>query len=728
MKLLEREMLDVQHNGPIADSSHSYLIHKNHICISSQEANIASFCLRYLTFECFNKNLAEKEIKDFLLKGYYAFQDYAVAHWIDHLAPTVSGALQKGSSDSYNLSEYVRAFLQQHTVRLAVRVEDLDFVKTIEAWAYLARDRKSIEEHLDLEHGIRRIRQVLEEFVGHLSLDDCRRDSLAWFYGSDWFKCPRPWCDWFHEGFDKKAARDRHVRQHERPFCCTFGGCPAATLGYQSESELKRHLHDSHLTADDGGWKFPLPKKKNDVDIWQAAAKGDLETVRKLVEGGIDLNKTSRPKGGLTALNLAVRNMDSDMVNFLLAKGADVNFRGSPGARQETPLFLAVSLGSEIMTRLLMEEGADLESKDRNARTPLSWAAEKGQEALVRLLLEKGADPTSKDKSGRTALSWAAEMGHEALVSLLLEKGADPKSKGKSGQTLLWWAAEKSNDALVSLLLEKGADPKSKDKSGQTLLWWAAEKSNDALVSLLLEKGADPKSKDKSGQTLLWWAAEKGNQALMSLLLEKGADPESQDGLWQRTPLSWAAEKGHEALVKLLLEMKADPESKDKFGQTPLWWAAEKGHETLVELLLEKGADPEFKDNFGQTLLWGAAEKGHEALVRLLLEKGADPESQDRFGQRTPLWAAAEKGHEALVRLLLENGADPESKDIFGETLLSWAAEKGDEALVRLLLEKGADPDSKDVNGQTPLWWAVEKGHKAVVRLLVEKGPKIESS
>jgi ankyrin repeat protein len=38
-----------------------------------------------------------------------------------------------------------------------------------------------------------------------------------------------------------------------------------------------------------------------------------------------------------------------------------------------------------------------------------------GHEAVVKLLLEKGAELESKDKDGRTPLSWAAENGHEAV-------------------------------------------------------------------------------------------------------------------------------------------------------------------------------------------------------------------------------------------------------------------------------------------------------------------------
>ena len=47
-------------------------------------------------------------------------------------------------------------------------------------------------------------------------------------------------------------------------------------------------------------------------------------------------------------------------------------------------------------------------------------AVERGQEAVVKLLLEKGAQLESKDNYGQTSLSYAAGNGHEAVVKLLL--------------------------------------------------------------------------------------------------------------------------------------------------------------------------------------------------------------------------------------------------------------------------------------------------------------------
>ena len=42
----------------------------------------------------------------------------------------------------------------------------------------------------------------------------------------------------------------------------------------------------------------------------------------------------------------------------------------------------------------------------------------------MKLLIEKGAELDSKDNDGRTPLSHAVSRGHEAVVKLLIEKGA----------------------------------------------------------------------------------------------------------------------------------------------------------------------------------------------------------------------------------------------------------------------------------------------------------------
>src|SRR5271170_3505133 len=107
----------------------------------------------------------------------------------------------------------------------------------------------------------------------------------------------------------------------------------------------------------------------------------------------------------------------------------------------------AAYFGVHEAANTLIRRGLSLDLKDSYSQTPLSWAAEKGHEAVVKLLLEKGAELETKDKRhGQPPLSWAAEKGHEAVVKLLLEKGAE-----------LLLAAKKRHEAVVKLLLEKGA-------------------------------------------------------------------------------------------------------------------------------------------------------------------------------------------------------------------------------------------------------------------------------
>ena len=44
------------------------------------------------------------------------------------------------------------------------------------------------------------------------------------------------------------------------------------------------------------------------------------------------------------------------------------------------------------MVKVLLEKGAEIESKDKDGRTPLSWARKGGDEGAVKVLLDKGAD------------------------------------------------------------------------------------------------------------------------------------------------------------------------------------------------------------------------------------------------------------------------------------------------------------------------------------------------
>ncbi|KAK5660449.1 hypothetical protein OQA88_12994 [Cercophora sp. LCS_1] len=179
--------------------------------------------------------------------------------------------------------------------------------------------------------------------------------------------------------------------------------------------------------------------------------------------------------------------------------------------KQMSSLHLTAFLGVYEAVQHLLQHSRRVDLYDSFSRTPLSWAAANGHEVVAKLLLEKGADIEAKDNNdGQTPLFWAAANGHEAVVKLLLEEDANIEAKDDHGQTPLSWAAVKGREGVVKLLLKEGANIEVKDgDNGGTPLLWAAVRGHKAVVKLLLEKGANIEAKDNNGQTPLSWAAER---------------------------------------------------------------------------------------------------------------------------------------------------------------------------------------------------------------------------
>jgi len=81
-----------------------------------------------------------------------------------------------------------------------------------------------------------------------------------------------------------------------------------------------------------------------------------------------------------------------------------------------------------------------------------------GDADAVRLLLDAGADPNTRNEAGATALMWAVDDADK--TRLLLRRGADPNVKSDDGRTALLAAtAGHPSAAVVRLLLDYGANP-----------------------------------------------------------------------------------------------------------------------------------------------------------------------------------------------------------------------------------------------------------------------------
>uniref|UniRef100_A0A8B9J4A9 Uncharacterized protein n=1 Tax=Astyanax mexicanus TaxID=7994 RepID=A0A8B9J4A9_ASTMX len=96
--------------------------------------------------------------------------------------------------------------------------------------------------------------------------------------------------------------------------------------------------------------------------------------------------------------------------------------RGTESSR--TPLMYAVSLQDpgtrSKFTHLLLEKGADVNSRDEHGRTALSLACELGHLDAVKILVQFNADPEVTDTWGNSALMYAAYGGHNQILEFLM--------------------------------------------------------------------------------------------------------------------------------------------------------------------------------------------------------------------------------------------------------------------------------------------------------------------
>jgi ankyrin repeat protein len=239
--------------------------------------------------------------------------------------------------------------------------------------------------------------------------------------------------------------------------------------------------------------------------IAAAMYKGNAETVRELLAGGANIE--ARDMEGATALMQASTKGNVEVVKALLAGGADVNAKSSQG--ETSALMMAAGNGRLETTRVLLASGADVNAKAGKTALMLAAGAlldppggntyissgdpatNYNHDGVVRLLIQSGADPNTKTDKGETALMFAAINNRTTAVRSLLNAGAEIDTKDDVvGYTALMHAAERGHTETVKELIKAGADLNARNKNNDTALTLAEKSKQDVVVKLLEVAGA----------------------------------------------------------------------------------------------------------------------------------------------------------------------------------------------------------------------------------------------
>lgn len=198
--------------------------------------------------------------------------------------------------------------------------------------------------------------------------------------------------------------------------------------------------------------------------LHMASSQGLAEVVRILLEkvskGERQVNINAVDECGRTALILASQEGHLDIVQELLAEGADLNVEGYDG---DTALSLALEqCDSRVVKFLLDQEGINVKAGSWYAsleRGPLIRAIQGGDKATLHEVLARtsNSEINERDRFGMTPLSVAVARGDRRVAALLLQ---DPRinlqndhNRDCFGRSLLWWVKSCGDHKLEKLLV-----------------------------------------------------------------------------------------------------------------------------------------------------------------------------------------------------------------------------------------------------------------------------------
>ena len=199
---------------------------------------------------------------------------------------------------------------------------------------------------------------------------------------------------------------------------------------------------------------------------------------------------------GVQALAVAAAKGDVELVNNLVAEGADVNGTGFEGAR------------------------------------PLVWAWGHNNLKGMEALLKNGADPNF-EFSGRDFINYTVDEKTTNYLELILKYGANPDGLDADSAPIHYAISLRNHDHIKTIIKYKG-DINAYDSFKTTPLIHCLDVRRMDVAIWLLEQGADVNAVDNAGGTAAWSiqdgfdsktfsdeAAEKA-KIIKQMLIDKG--------------------------------------------------------------------------------------------------------------------------------------------------------------------------------------------------------------
>jgi ankyrin repeat protein len=654
---------------------------------------LTTICFSYLGLPHFDASLQLDAIKEHIMQGRYAFSDYTLAHWLDHLESTINELHTSSqidtSSELDTLAEATHQFLRRHFSKPTESLIPPAFMKRFKSFepffsynlvndlaqaAYTWSSRMSQQskdrdsnlngaDSISLETSISGLRKALDS-LGQSEANPAKSNDLHRFHGTKLFKCAATGCRFFHEGFKSLSEKISHQERHKNAYVCNFDGCPKSLFGFPKLDSLRTHILEAHRTIEIGNSspEFPVTQDPESININDAVTQRDFARVQRWAKQfdeyipadsiGLNANRlfdaryNMRP---LSTIALAIKNRDIKIISFLLGKVRhieDFHIGLLYTCSRDFPFF-------EVFDWLL---AIPMRIKDpkRICRLMKYGMLSRDEQLALRVLQYLGSDPGNLQPipdNSEGLLNIMAIHGFLSCVKFLLnEIGLDANFVDKSKKTVLMVAAERGHVAIVQLLL-----------SGNYY--------KEEIIVL-----------SRDGMTAAMLAAANGHESTAQLFFSDGRKPEDSQRMMDIIALRRATIEGEADTVQRILAIRDFPFNLlDLNGCDPFLHAVEKGHAAIVKMFLSLGKRFDINRIYHYscsglriasskstwpTAIIVATLYGHGEIVRLLLERDGMDINAKRFAGNTCNWGkqgnsrmtaldiAESKGFTQIIELL----------------------------------------------------------------------------
>ena len=347
---------------------------------------------------------------------------------------------------------------------------------------------------------------------------------------------------------------------------------------------------------------------EGETPLMTVARGGNVEAARVLLKHGANVNATEEWRGQ-TALIWAVAQRHPEMVQELIAHGAQVNMRtGKQNWTRQvtaeprekwmpqgymTPLLFATRQGCLECAKILVDNKADINAQDLEGVGPLLSAIINGHYDVAAFLIDGGADVNAGDKTGRAPLFSAVDFHTMPFSNRPSPKELDNERTSFDVITRLLAHGAKVNAQLTAQQPYRAKVDRGNDtifNAGTTPLLRAAKAGDAVIVKILLEKGADPKLTQRAG--------------INSLMAAAGLGTREEDGSGRKKTEGEAIET-----IQFLLNTGLDINAMDTNGRSAVFGSAMWGFDKVVRFLAGRGAALDVKDKRGFTPLDAALGK-----------------------------------------------------------------------------------------------------------------------